>query len=65
MRQIVEISLRVPSLRIKLAEHADASLIHNSEVRFTRRVELPSIPGTGDVLTMSAGNGRSFLCEVV
>jgi hypothetical protein len=64
MRQTVEISLRVPSLRIKAADD-ETSMINNTEVRFTKRLELPSIPRIGDVLTMSAGQGPSFLCEVV
>jgi hypothetical protein len=65
MAQTVEISLRVPSLRIR-REGTDAiETIANSDVRFSTQVELQAIPKPGDVLTMSVSSGGTFDCEVV
>jgi hypothetical protein len=65
MPQVVEISLRVPSLRMRANEQAEVSLVDNTDVRFTKHVELPSIPKTGDTLTMVVGDGEPFQIEVV
>jgi hypothetical protein len=65
MAQVVEINLRLPSLRMKATEGAEAKNIVNSEVRFTKEVALDTIPKPGDILTMSAGSGQTFPCEVV
>ncbi len=64
MAQIVEISLKIPSLRVRREGKEDPETITNSEVRFTKRVELESIPKIGEVLTMEIGSGGSFECEV-
>ena len=48
MAQTVEISLRIPSLRVQREEKTET--ISNSDVRFTKRVELDSIPKAGAVL---------------
>lgn len=64
MAQIVEISLKIPSLRVRREGKEDPETIANSEVRFTKRVELESIPKVGEVLTMEVGSGGSFECEV-
>jgi hypothetical protein len=61
--QIVEINLRLPSLRIKEAG-GEPRVINNADVRFTKNVELPSIPKPGELLTMSA-DGLNFQCEVI
>jgi hypothetical protein len=63
MPQIVEVNLRLPSLRLK-EEGAEPRIINNSDVRFTKSVELPSIPKPGEMLTMSA-DGMTFTCEVI
>jgi hypothetical protein len=63
--QIVEISLRIPSLRVRREGKEAPETIANSDVRFGKRVELEAIPKPGDVLTMTVGSGGAFQCEVV
>ena len=63
MPQIVEINLRLPSLRIK-ENGGEPRVVNNSDIRFTKNVELQSIPKPGELLTMSAG-GMTFPCEVI
>ena len=63
MPQIVEINLRLPSLRIK-EDGGEPRVINNGDVRFTKNVELPSIPKPGDLLTLSADD-LTFPCEVI
>ena len=65
MAQIVEISLRIPSLRVHREGKDAPETLSNSEVRFSKRMELESIPKPGDVLPMTDSSGRTFLCEVV
>jgi hypothetical protein len=64
MPQIVEINLRLPSLRVKDEQGGDPKVINNGDVRFTKNVEVQSIPKPGDLLTMSA-DALTFPCEVV
>jgi hypothetical protein len=64
MPQIVEINLRLPSLRMKAPGSDEAKVVDNSGMRFCKRVELQTIPKAGDALEMSAGT-LSFSCEVV
>lgn len=63
MPQIVEINLRLPSLRIK-ENGGEPRVVNNSDIRFTKNVELQSIPKPGELLTMSAG-AMTFPCEVI
>jgi hypothetical protein len=65
MTQMVEISLRIPSLRLRREGSDSPHIISNSDVRFSKQVELESIPKPGDVLPMTDSTGRKFLCEVV
>ena len=65
MAQIVEISLKVPSLRVRREGKEDPETITNSEIRFNKRIELASIPKAGEILSMEVGAGGSFECEVV
>ena len=65
MSQVVEINLRLPSLRIKGQAGEEARTVVNSDVRFTKDVELQTIPKPGDILTMSADAAMEFPCEVV
>jgi len=64
MAQIVEISLKIPSLRVRREGKEDPETITNSEVRFTKRIEMGSIPKIGEILTMEVNGGGSFECEV-
>lgn len=65
MAQIVEISLRIPSLRVRREGKDAVETIANSDVRFTKQVELEAIPKPGDVLHMSVSSGGTFECAVV
>jgi hypothetical protein len=65
MAQTVEISLRIPSLRVRREETNTMERIANNDVRFSKRVELQTVPKPGDVLTMSVSSGETFECEVV
>jgi hypothetical protein len=65
MPQTVEISLRIPSLRVKREGTDTLETINNSEVRFCKRIEIDSIPKPGIVLTMAASTDASFECEVL
>lgn len=65
MEQTVEISLRVPSLRVKREGKDSPETISNSDVRFIKRIEVSSIPKTGTVLAMEIASHGSFECEVV
>ncbi|MGH9254567.1 MAG: hypothetical protein ACRD3C_08350 [Vicinamibacterales bacterium] len=65
MAQTVEISLRIPSLRVRREGKEDAETIANSDVRFDKQVELETIPEPGAVLTMAVSSGGTFECAVV
>jgi len=65
MTHTLEISLRIPSLRVRKEGTEDLETIANSDVRFTKHVELEAVPKPGDVLTMTVGSGGTFQCEVV
>ena len=65
MPQVVEISLRLPSLRLPAGEQAEMTMVDNKDVRFTKQIEVASIPKPGETLSMSAGDGEPFACEVV
>ncbi len=66
MMHTLEISLRIPSLRVRGREGKEGpETIANSDVRFFKQVELDKVPKPGDVLTMVVGSGGSFECEVI
>jgi hypothetical protein len=67
MAQIVEISLRIPSLRVKRDGRDAPETIANSDVRFIRQIEVETIPKPGTMLTLTVGaeGAWSFECEVV
>ncbi len=65
MAQTVEISLRIPSLRVRREGKETPETIANSDVRFGKQVELKAIPKPGDVLTMTVSSGGTFECEVI
>jgi hypothetical protein len=65
MTHTIEISLRIPSLRVRREGKDSPETIANSDVRFTKHVQLEAVPKPGDVLTMTLGSGGTFQCEVV
>ena len=44
MPQTVEISLRIPSLRVRKEETDTLETINNSDIRFSKQIEVDSIP---------------------
>jgi hypothetical protein len=65
MPQLVEISLRIPSIRAIRDGKDSPTTIANSDVRFTKQVQLKSIPKAGDILTMTLESAEAFRCEVI
>jgi len=65
MVQTVEISLRVPSLRVRREGKDAPETISNSDVRFIKRIEVDSIPKAGAVLVMDIASHGSFESVVV
>jgi hypothetical protein len=65
MPQTVEISLRIPSLRVRKEGSETPETINNSDIRFCKHIEIESIPKPGVVLTMATGDSGSFECEVL
>ena len=65
MAQTVEISLRIPSLRVRRDGKDEPETIANSDVRFSKQVELEAVPKPGEMLSMVVGSGDTFDCEVV
>jgi len=65
MAQTVEISLRIPSLRVRREGKDAPETIANSDVRFIKHVELGTIPKPGETLAMTVGSAGNFDCEVV
>jgi len=64
MTHLVEIRLRIPSIRGVRDGKDTPTTIANNDVRFIKQVELEVIPKAGDVLTMTIGSGEAFRCEV-
>jgi len=65
MAQTVEISLRIPSLRVHREGKDAAETVANSDVRFVKHVQVETIPKAGEVLQMAVGSAGTFECEVV
>ncbi len=65
MTHTLEISLRIPSLRVRREGQEALETIVNTDIRFTKQIELDAVPKVGDVLTMTVGSGGTFQCEVV
>ena len=65
MAQTAEISLRVPSLRVKREGKDTPETISNSDVRFVKRIEVEKIPKADTVLVMEVASHPSFECVVV
>jgi len=65
MTHLVEISLRIPSIRAIRDGKDSPTTIANSDMRFIKQVELESIPKAGDILTMTVESADAFRCEVI
>jgi len=65
MPQVVEINLRLPSFRTKATEDAQAAVVDNNDLRFTKELEVATIPKPGETLMLSTDSGMSVPCVVV
>jgi len=65
MTHLVEINLRIPSIRAIRVGNESPVTIANSDMRFVKQVELEVIPKAGDVLTMTVESAGAFRCEVI
>jgi len=65
MTHTLEISLKIPSLRVRREGKDEPEAIANGDIRFIKQVDLGAVPKPGDVLTMTVGSGGTFECEVV
>lgn len=65
MTQTVEISLRIPSLRVRQEGKSQPVTITNSDIRFSKQIEVDKIPAPGHVLTLTVSSGVTFQCDVV
>src|ERR1700741_3081599 len=63
MTHLVEISLRIPSIRAIRDGKDSPTTIANSDMRFIKQVELEIIPKAGDILTMTVESADAFQCE--
>ena len=61
----VEISLRIPSLRVHKEGTDVAETIANGDVRFSTHVVLESVPKPGTILSLPVASTQPFECEVV
>ena len=65
MTHTLEISLKIPSLRVRREGKDALETIVNSDVRFAKHVQIEGVPKPGDVLTMTVGTDGSFQCNVM
>src|SRR5688572_15054566 len=65
MAQTVEISLRIPSLRIRNEATDVTQTITNNDVRLSTQMDLETVPKPGAILELTVSAGHTFECEVV
>ena len=65
MAHTVEISLRIPSLRVRKEGTDVAETIANGDVRFSTQLDVESVPKPGTILSLPVGSSDPFECEVV
>ena len=65
MAHTVEISLRIPSLRVKKEGTDVAETIANGDVRFSTQLNVDSVPKPGTMLSLPVTSVDPFECEVV
>ena len=59
MTQQVEVSLRIPNMKVRALDE-DGYPIDHSSVRFKKLVSVPAIPKSGDSLQLTTGSGRTL-----
>ncbi len=65
MVHTVEISLKIPSLRVYREGVGSPEVIANGDIRFSKQVEIDVIPKAGAPLIMTLSSGGTFECAVV
>jgi len=63
MSQQVEVSLRIPNMKVRALDE-DGYPIDHSSVRFKKLVLVPAIPQPGDLLQLTAASGRMLESKV-
>jgi hypothetical protein len=64
MAREVEISLRVPNMKVRALDKSGNTIDHAS-VRFKKMVTLPAMPKLGDTLLLTTSAGTTFPANVV
>jgi hypothetical protein len=60
----IEVNMRVPTLTVRAPNEPDRR-IDNSVVRFIKRIQVPALPKSGELLSLSTDGGRTmFDCTV-
>jgi hypothetical protein len=59
----VEVTMKIPGLTIRSATEP-VRVINNSDVRFSRLIEVPAIPASGTALQVPVAEGVTFDCTV-
>jgi hypothetical protein len=59
----VEVNLKIPRVTLRPAT-GPAQVIDNSAVRYTKLIQVPAVPKTGEVLQVTAGPFQTFDCSV-
>ncbi len=65
MTHTIEVTLKIPSLRIRREGKDALETIVNTDVRFTKHVQIEGVPKPGDVLSMTVGTAGTFQCNVL
>ncbi len=65
MTHTLEISLRIPSLRVRRREGKDGRRPSPTATSGSSSTSSSTVPKSGDMLTMTVGSGGTFQCEVV
>ncbi|HEY6359481.1 MAG TPA: hypothetical protein VIX63_00185 [Vicinamibacterales bacterium] len=60
----VEVSLRVPNMKVRALDENGYPIDH-SAVRFKKMITVPSIPKPGETLSLSTRTGGAFASKVV
>src|SRR5918997_1551532 len=64
MAMEVEVSLRVPNMKVRALDE-NGSPIDHSAVRFRKRITLPAVPKPGESLQLTTRTGQPFESKVV
>ena len=59
----VEVNLRIPRVKVPVLDEKGYP-IDNGTIRFTKLIQVPSIPKPGTTLELSTSSGKMFACEV-